>query len=42
VAHRTVDSGERVELLRPGQAWSRADGGSWVPDAAGSPVAEVG
>ena len=42
VAHRTVDGGERVELLRPGQAWARADGGSWVPDAAGSPVAEVG
>jgi hypothetical protein len=42
VAHRTVDGGERVELLRPGQAWARADGGNWVPDAAGSPVAEVG
>lgn len=42
VAHRAGDGGERVELLRPGQAWARADGGSWVPDATGSPVQEVG
>ncbi|MDP9428849.1 MAG: hypothetical protein M3Q47_08235, partial [Actinomycetota bacterium] len=42
VAHRTVDGGGRVELLRPGQAWARAGRGRWVPDAAGSPVEEIG
>jgi hypothetical protein len=42
IAHRTVDGGARVELLRPGQAWARADGGDWAPDATGSPVEEVG
>jgi hypothetical protein len=42
IAHRTVDGGARVELLRPGQAWARTDGGRWVPDASGSPVEEVG
>ncbi|MGY1679111.1 hypothetical protein [Geodermatophilus sp. SYSU D01176] len=41
IAHRTVDGGARVELLRPGQAWARTDGGGWVPDAVGSPVEEV-
>jgi hypothetical protein len=41
VAHRTVDGGARVELLRPGQAWARTDGG-WEPDASGSPVEEAG
>jgi hypothetical protein len=42
IAHRTVDGGARVELLRPGQAWARTDGGRWVPDASGSPVEELG
>ena len=42
IAHRTVDGGARVEVLRPGQAWARTDGGGWVPDAVGSPVEEVG
>ncbi|WP_100502133.1 glycosyltransferase family 39 protein [Geodermatophilus chilensis] len=42
MAHRTVDDGARLELLRPGQAWARTDGGGWVPDATGSPVEEVG
>ncbi|SHN55628.1 hypothetical protein SAMN05660350_00601 [Geodermatophilus obscurus] len=42
IAHRTVDGGARVELLRPGQAWVRTDGGGWVPDAAGGPVDELG
>jgi hypothetical protein len=42
IAHRTVDGGDRVELLRPGQARARVDGGSWAPDATGSPVEEVG
>ena len=42
IAHRTVDDGARVELLRPGQAWARTDGGGWVPDATGSPVEELG
>jgi hypothetical protein len=41
IAHRTVAGGTRVELLRPGQAWARTDGGGWVPDASGSPVEEV-
>jgi hypothetical protein len=41
IAHRTVDGGARVELLRPGQAWARTDGGGWAPDAAGSPVEEL-
>jgi hypothetical protein len=40
VAHRTVDGGTRVELLRPGQAWAHTDGG-WEPDASGSPVEEA-
>jgi hypothetical protein len=40
MAFRTVDGGARVELLRPGQAWARVDGG-WVPDGVGSPVEEV-
>ena len=42
IAHRTVDGADRVELLRPGQAWARADGGGWEPDATGSPVEELG
>lgn len=42
LAHRTVAGGTRVELLRPGQAWAREDDGSWVPDATGSPVEEIG
>ncbi|WP_091438835.1 hypothetical protein [Geodermatophilus poikilotrophus] len=42
IAHRTVDGGDLVELLRPGQAWARADGGGWEPDATGSPVEELG
>ena len=42
IAHRTVDGGVQVELLRPGQAWARSGGGGWVPDTAGSPVEEVG
>ncbi len=41
VAFRTVDGGVRVELLRPGHAWARVDGG-WVPDGVGSPVEELG
>ncbi|MGR6964638.1 hypothetical protein ACU610_09290 [Geodermatophilus sp. URMC 61] len=42
VAYRTVDDGARVEVLRPGQAWARTDGGGWRPDATGSPVEELG
>ncbi|SNS16992.1 Dolichyl-phosphate-mannose-protein mannosyltransferase [Geodermatophilus pulveris] len=41
VVHRSVDGGTRVELLRPGQAWARVDGGGWAPDAVGSPVEEL-
>jgi hypothetical protein len=44
VAHRTVDDGARLELLRPGQAWTRDDapGSGWVQSAAGHPVEDLG
>jgi hypothetical protein len=44
VAHRAVDDGARLELLRPGQAWARDDapGSGWVQAAAGHPVEDLG
>jgi hypothetical protein len=44
VAHRAVDDGARLELLRPGQAWARDDapGCGWVQAAAGHPVEDLG
>ena len=41
VAHRAVDDGHAVELLRPGQGWARSPGGGWRVAAAGHPVEEV-
>ncbi|WP_158550799.1 glycosyltransferase family 39 protein [Geodermatophilus sp. TF02-6] len=44
VAHRPVDGGARLELLRPGQGWARDDapGSGWVQAAVGNPVEDLG